>query len=59
MWKAFMFPVALCIAATPAIAAPQCGARQTVLDILEQQFKEQPVAIGVNRYGPLLEILAS
>lgn len=59
MWKTFMFPVAFCIAATPAVAAPQCAPRQTILDILEQQFKEHPIAIGVNRYGRLLEILAS
>jgi len=49
------------LGAHPAAAqtAPQCGAREAVLDRLATKYDERPVSIGVTATGSLLEILAS
>ncbi|MGD1877319.1 MAG: hypothetical protein ACFB13_07445 [Kiloniellaceae bacterium] len=39
--------------------APQCGAREAVLDRLSSKYAEHPVSIGVTATGSLLEVLAS
>lgn len=50
----------LTVAGLPAAAqAPQCGARDAVLERLSDKYGEQPVSIGVTATGSLLEILAS
>lgn len=46
-------------AAQAASAAPQCGAREAVLDRLSSKYDEHPVSIGVTATGSLLEVLAS
>lgn len=48
--------------ATPATAqtqAPQCAAREAVLERLSAQYEEEPVSLGVTATGSLLEVLAS
>ena len=46
-------------AAQAASPAPQCGAREAVLDRLSSKYDEEPVSIGVTATGSLLEVLAS
>ena len=46
-------------AAQAASPAPQCGAREAVLDRLSSKYDEHPVSIGVTATGSLLEVLAS
>lgn len=54
------FAAALTAANLPAAAqAPQCGAREAVLERLSDKYGEQPVSIGVTATGSLLEVLAS
>ncbi len=45
--------------ATPALAAPQCGPRATVLGHLAQKYQETPVAAGVTNAGGLVEVLTT
>jgi len=48
------------LTAQPAAAqAPQCGAREALLDRLSSKYEEEPVGIGVTATGSLLEVLAS
>ena len=50
----------LSVASLPAAAqAPQCAARDAVLDRLSNHYHEEPVSIGVTATGSLLEVLAS
>ena len=43
----------------PAFSAPQCQQRDAVLQILEQKYKEAPVALGVTHNGGLVEVLST
>lgn len=43
----------------PAQAQPQCDQRDSVLQILQQKYKEAPVALGVTHNGGLVEVLTS
>jgi hypothetical protein len=38
---------------------PQCDRRDTVLEILQQKYGEQPVALGVTHNGGLVEVLTT
>ena len=38
---------------------PQCDRRDVVLEILQQKYKEQPVALGVTHNGGLVEVLTT
>ena len=38
---------------------PQCGPRHALIDMLGNQYKEQPVSRGVTGSGALLEVWAS
>jgi hypothetical protein len=52
----------LTMSGLPAAAqaqAPQCGAREAVLERLSDKYDERPVSIGVTATGSLLEVLAS
>lgn len=50
--------VAAC-AAAPAVAQPQCDQRESVLKVLQQKYKEAPVALGVTHNGGLVEVLST
>ncbi|MGF1594232.1 MAG: hypothetical protein ACFCUW_13190 [Kiloniellaceae bacterium] len=59
-----MLAGALTMSALPAASqvqaqAPQCGAREAVLERLSDKYDERPVSIGVTATGSLLEVLAS
>jgi hypothetical protein len=63
VWGKLM-PAVLTMSALPAAAqapgqAPQCGAREAVLERLSDKYDERPVSIGVTATGSLLEVLAS
>lgn len=45
--------------ATVAAAQPQCDQRESVLQVLEQKYKEAPVALGVTHNGGLVEVLST
>lgn len=49
----------LLAASAPAIAAPQCHDRETVLAIMAKKYAEVPVAVGVSNSGGLVEVLAA
>lgn len=40
-------------------AQPQCDQRDSVLRILQQKYKEAPVAVGVTHNGGLVEVLST
>jgi len=42
-----------------AAQAPQCGAREAVIERLSTKYEEQPVSLGITATGSLLEVLAS
>jgi hypothetical protein len=41
------------------VAQPQCDQRDSVLQVLQQKYKEQPVALGVTHNGGLVEVLTT
>ncbi len=51
--------VATTSVAPAAAQAPQCGARQAMIDRLASKYGEHPVSLGVTATGSLLEVLAS
>ena len=61
MWKILALGVGLALASTTnaAAAQPQCDQRDSVLQILEQKYKEAPVALGVTHNGGLVEVLST
>ena len=61
MWKilALSAGLALVSTSTSAAAQPQCDQRDSVLKILQQQYKEAPVALGVTHNGGLVEVLST
>lgn len=46
-------------AALPAAAEPPCPARQTVIDYLQREFHESPVATGTANNGGMIEVLTN
>ena len=51
--------VAAMAAQAGAQAAPQCGQRGEVLTSLEKRYTEQPVAVGLDNNGALVEVIAA
>ena len=47
------------VATAAAAQAPQCAAREAVLERLSSTYQEEPVSVGVTATGSLLEVLAS
>ena len=60
MWKILALGAGLALASTgAAVAQPQCDQRDSVLQVLEQKYKEAPVALGVTHNGGLVEVLST
>ena len=60
MWKILALGAGLAIVSTSvATAQPQCDQRDSVLEVLQQKYKESPVAIGVTHNGGLVEVLST
>ena len=64
MWKATALGLgiaflALSASTTLAAETAQCDNRAKVLDLLSQNYKESPVALGVTRNGELIEVLSA
>ena len=60
MWKILALSAGLAIASTStATAQPQCDQRDSVLQVLQQKYKEAPVALGVTHNGGLVEVLST
>ncbi len=60
MWKILALGAGLALASTSvAMAQPQCDQRDSVLQVLQQKYKEQPVALGVTHNGGLVEVLST
>lgn len=59
MWKSLALGAALATMASSAFAAPQCNARDTVLEVLAEKYSEAPVAVGVANNGGLVEVLTT
>lgn len=61
MWKIIIISAILSSIASIAQAqtAPQCNERKSVLKLLENKYKESPVAFGVTSNGGLVEVLKS
>jgi hypothetical protein len=51
--------IASAISGTTAYSQPQCDQRDSVLQVLQQKYKEQPVALGVTHNGGLVEVLTT
>ena len=47
------------VLSTPSLAQSACGERSRFLDQLQQQYGENPTAIGLVSNGSLLEVLTS
>jgi hypothetical protein len=60
MWKILALGAGLALVSiSTAMAQPQCDQRDSVLKVLEQKYKEAPVALGVTHNGGLVEVLSS
>lgn len=61
MWKILALSAGLAIVSnsTAATAQPQCDQRDSVLKVLQQKYKEAPVALGVTHNGGLVEVLST
>lgn len=42
-----------------ASAQPQCDERAAVISVLQEKYKESPIAIGVTHSGGLVEVLTT
>ena len=47
------------IAASPATAQSACGPREQLVKLLADQYKENPVGMGLSQPGQILEVFAS
>lgn len=47
------------LAIAPEAAAQACGEREQIIKSLNQEFNEEPVAIGIDNRGRLIEVLAA
>ena len=59
MKKALALGLGIALVSSGAMAAPQCDQRDTVIKLLEDKYKEAPVAIGVTNNGGLVEVLSN
>ncbi|WP_422366584.1 hypothetical protein [Pelagibius sp.] len=61
MWKILALSAGLALVSnsTAATAQPQCDQRDSVLKVLQQKYKEAPVALGVTHNGGLVEVLST
>src|SRR3546814_3013618 len=60
MWKILALGAGLALVSTSAaMAQPQCDQRESVLQVLQQKYKEQPIALGVTHNGGLVEVLTT
>ena len=60
MWKILALGAGLALVSTGAATAqPQCDQRDSVLQVLQQKYKEAPVALGVTHNGGLVEVLTT
>lgn len=60
MWKILALSAGLALVSSgAAMAQPQCDQRDSVLQVLQQKYKEQPVALGVTHNGGLVEVLTT
>jgi len=60
MWKILALSAGLALVSTSAATAqPQCDQRDSVLQVLQQKYKEAPVALGVTHNGGLVEVLTT
>jgi hypothetical protein len=60
MWKILALSAGLAlVSASAATAQPQCDQRDSVLQVLQQKYKEQPIALGVTHNGGLVEVLTT
>lgn len=60
MWKILALGAGLALVSTSAaMAQPQCDQRDSVLKVLQQKYKESPVALGVTHNGGLVEVLTT
>ena len=60
MWKVLALGAGLALVSTSAaVAQPQCDQRDSVLQVLQQKYKEAPVALGVTHNGGLVEVLTT
>jgi hypothetical protein len=60
MWKILALSAGLAVVSTSAaVAQPQCDQRDSVLQVLQQKYKEMPVALGVTHNGGLVEVLTT
>ena len=51
--------LALLLASFPAQAEPRCMPRDHLVELLEGRYNEQPVAIGLESGGRLIEVFAT
>ena len=58
MWKTLALSAGFTLAATAAMAQPQCNERAHVLELLAKKYKEAPIAAGVTNSGGLVEVLS-
>ena len=49
--------LAVFLLSLPALAQSPCDRRDSVIDLLEQKYREAPVAAGVTHQGSLVEVL--
>jgi hypothetical protein len=60
MWKVLALGAGLALVSTSAaVAQPQCDQRDSVLQVLQQKYKEAPIALGVTHNGGLVEVLTT
>ncbi|HEX9791331.1 MAG TPA: hypothetical protein VGA60_11760 [Kiloniellales bacterium] len=58
MWKTLALSAGFTLAASAAMAQPQCNERAHVLELLAKKYKEAPIAAGVTNSGGLVEVLS-
>ncbi len=58
MWKPLLLAALVGVGAGSAEAADRCGPRNAVLELMAKSYGERPIAVGLNRNGHLLEVLA-
>jgi len=51
--------LALCILASPALAAPQCALHDAMKAILAHEFDEHPVAMGLAQDNTIMQLYAA
>lgn len=61
--RAIALAASLIVSASPIVstaqAAQQCDTRDKITELLQQKYKERPVALGVTTQGALVEVLSA